>query len=441
MSNRAGRPQKMYRTSWGELIQGLDRQKDGRWRVISTGFRFSEMDESRAIQRFRQLMNSAKPLATLTVPITEPDASPAEILADWSQPLSQSQSIAIQPSSISVTVDQNDRTIEKSADYRIEEKVILDWVRHQLINNPAEFASKIGIPELAEFRRIKITQEVNISTILDNYLRNNKGKYSAVQAAKVFEKFIQETGAKNLSDLTPEKLLTFRDNIDSSTLSPITKKAYYSRIKTVIASGLKNGIDAIQIRQALDRLKILYCKQKNNPKNPQPISREDFHLLLKSANDNWRAILIVSLNLCLHLGETLQLRWSDIDLKRKCHVSNRNKTGITRAAMLWDETIRALSLLPKKSQYIFISQNGTRYNRNSAGNVFAEIRARAGVSASVKFDSLRDGAYTQASHCRDGERLSRLLAGHSNGMMDNYVKAHPEVVKPATDAVYQHYFS
>lgn len=437
MSNRAGRPQKAYRTSWGEIIQGLDRQSDGRWRVIASGVRFSEADENRAIQRFRQITSTTKPLATLTVAITEPDASPAEILADWSQPLSQS--IAIQPASISVVVDQNDRTMEKSAEFKIDEKVILDWVRTQLLDRPAEFAAKIGIPELAEFRRIKISQEINISTILDIYLKSNKGKRSALEAGKVFEKFINETGAKNLSDLTPEQLLNFRDIIDKSKLSPSSKKAYYSRIKTVISSGLKNGVDAVQIRQALDRLKILHCNEKNAPKNPQPISRQDFHRLMKSANDNWRAILMVSLNLCLHLGETLQLRWEDIDVARKCHVSNRNKTGITRAAMLWQETIQLLSVLPRKSQYIFISQHGTKYNRQAAGNVFSEIRARAGVSASVKFDSLRDGAYTQASHCRDGERLSRLLAGHSNGMMDNYVKAHPEVVKPATDAVYQHY--
>ncbi len=439
MSNRAGRPQKMYRTSWGELIPGLDLQSDGRWRIVSTGFRFSEADENRAIHRFRQITATKMPMATLTVPISGVDASPADILDGWSQPLPQSQSLAIQPASISVTVDAEDRTIEKSASFKIDEKSVLDWVRTQLLERPAEFAAKIGIPELAEFRRIQITQEIALSTILDTYLAQNKGKRSSIEAAKVFEKFTNETSVKNLSDLTPEKLIVYRKQIESSELSASSKKAYYSRIKTIISSGLKNGIDAIQIRQALDRLKILHCKDKNAPKNPMPISREDFHRLLAAANDNWRAIITVSLNLCLHLGETLQLRWEDIDIKRKYHVSNRNKTGITRAAVLWQETMDLLSRLPKKSQYIFISQHGTKYNRQAAGNVFSEIRARAGVSAEVKFDSLRDGAFTQAANCVNGERLSRLLAGHSNGMADHYVKANPEIVRPACDAVYRHY--
>jgi integrase len=441
MSSRRGRIEKSYRTSWGEIIHGFSRGNDGRWRIAQTGQKFTESNELAAVDRFKKLTQSQTPTATITIPITRVPMTPEEILDGWQKPTRQIDAIDIAPASISTTLDPDENLIERTADFHINEKSILDWVRRELIERPAEFAAKIGIPELAEFRRIKISQELALSTILESYKLQNSGKRSAVEAIKAFDRFINHTNAVNLSDLTAEQLISFREVIEKSKLSPSTKKAYYSRIKTIISSGLKNGLDAVQIRQALDRLKILHCKQQNNAKNPQPIAREDFHKLMTAANTNWRAILIVSLNLCLHLGECLNLQWSDIDMDKCVHVSKRSKTGIMRAACLWEETIDILKLLPRKSKYIFISQHGTKYNRQAAGNVFAEIRMRAGVNADVKFDSIRDGAYTVAANCgQDSERLSRLLAGHSNGMQDHYVSRNPEIVKPATDAVHRYYF-
>src|SRR5438105_373042 len=47
------RPQKPYQTSWGEIVAGLARGDDRRWRIIQTGERFREEDERKAIARFR----------------------------------------------------------------------------------------------------------------------------------------------------------------------------------------------------------------------------------------------------------------------------------------------------------------------------------------------------------------------------------------------------
>lgn len=53
MPKKVGRPQKPFESSTGEIVPGLARQVDGRWRIIATGQRFSEPDEDRAIARFR----------------------------------------------------------------------------------------------------------------------------------------------------------------------------------------------------------------------------------------------------------------------------------------------------------------------------------------------------------------------------------------------------
>lgn len=53
--NPLGRRHKPYVTSWGEAIDGLCRDSDGRWRIAGGTLRFSEADERKAIDRFRQI--------------------------------------------------------------------------------------------------------------------------------------------------------------------------------------------------------------------------------------------------------------------------------------------------------------------------------------------------------------------------------------------------
>jgi len=50
---KQGRPKKPYETSWGEIVPGLTKCGDGRWRNTVTEERFTEHDERRAIARFR----------------------------------------------------------------------------------------------------------------------------------------------------------------------------------------------------------------------------------------------------------------------------------------------------------------------------------------------------------------------------------------------------
>jgi hypothetical protein len=51
---KMGRPQKPYRTSWGELVDGLYKTPDGRWKIVATGERFTEKHEFTAVTKFKQ---------------------------------------------------------------------------------------------------------------------------------------------------------------------------------------------------------------------------------------------------------------------------------------------------------------------------------------------------------------------------------------------------
>jgi integrase len=103
----------------------------------------------------------------------------------------------------------------------------------------------------------------------------------------------------------------------------------YGQIKAVISFGLKAGLDRIQIRAALDRAKILWTSDKLPAPKPCPINREDFHKLMTAATpaNNRRAWLLVGLNLCLHLGEVITLKWDSLDLGAGTHAQLREKTN------------------------------------------------------------------------------------------------------------------
>ncbi|MCX5661534.1 MAG: hypothetical protein NTW19_17790, partial [Planctomycetota bacterium] len=66
VQGKAGRPQKPYRTTWGELIDGLARGKDERWRIIATGFRFTEASERLAVAKAKGLMGEKADSVTVS---------------------------------------------------------------------------------------------------------------------------------------------------------------------------------------------------------------------------------------------------------------------------------------------------------------------------------------------------------------------------------------
>src|SRR5688572_8078567 len=64
---RRGRPTKPYPASWGEDVQGLTQCGDGRWRIVATEQRFTEPDERRAVERFKEMTGQARKVERVAV--------------------------------------------------------------------------------------------------------------------------------------------------------------------------------------------------------------------------------------------------------------------------------------------------------------------------------------------------------------------------------------
>jgi integrase len=331
----------------------------------------------------------------------------------------------------------------------VAEPKLWAWVREQLITRPKYVAKMTDLPELAGFRNMTVPDaSIKLTDLIAIYEKQNPSNINSKRRAMaIMNRLIAFTGAKTLADLTTEELSAWRQDIETNVEGGGTKKNYYGKIKTIISFGLKVGMDQAQIRAALDRCAVLWTDTPLPSVQPKPISREHFHALLKKAGKApWRAWLLVSLNLCMSIEEVCGLLWKDFDLTKKTYAAIRAKTlqkRIPRAAVLWPETIQALKgllKLPNKGPYVFTSIRGTRYNKNTKLNDFAELREAAGLPDGVTFGTLRDGAYTAASHGTSDGRLARVLAGHrSPGLEDNYVLRNPEIVRPACEVVYKAY--
>ena len=112
----------------------------------------------------------------------------------------------------------------------------------------------------------------------------------------------------------------------------------------------------------MDRAAVLVPPPHHAKFDPRPISPEAFHKLLAAANELERAALLLSLNACLYLSELLDVDWSELHLNahEPYYLTNRNKTGMIRAAVLWPRTIDALRKLRRTPGKVFRSRTGAR---------------------------------------------------------------------------------
>ena len=323
---------------------------------------------------------------------------------------------------------------------KVNEQEMWNWCRRQILADPVHAARMTGIAALAHLRHeIKPQADIKLDAIRDLYTAKAEANWRTKgQVRSAFQRLAKLTKAETLADLSTEVLKTFRDAVNAD-LAPSAAAQVFGKLKSSLSFAAKEGMDPEQITAVLGRMRVLTTPKSITKADPHPIAPEAFRKLLGAADAQWRAILLLSLNLALYLEDVAGLQWEDFDLKAGTFVGRRQKTQVIRCGCLWPETVTAIKALPRKanSPYLFTSATGTRYKGESLYNAYLEFRTDAGVN--VVFSSMRDGAYTHAAQACE-ERFVRVLVGHRMaGLTDNYVMRNPAWVKPATDAIYTVY--
>ncbi len=197
---KRGRPSRPYRTSYdGTEVHGLHRDKDGRWRIVATGERFSEADERTALDRFREWQQQ-KQVSRVLLPIQfDSEFARADELR---------------------RITTGEGTILFSLDYRngelvgyndtiainVPERAIWAYVRKMLLLKPEYVAKHTGLPKLENFRDTSLpTASILLSALwkaFEKYAKVKKEVRRKMSAA--WDEMLGITEAVTLADLTTE---------------------------------------------------------------------------------------------------------------------------------------------------------------------------------------------------------------------------------------------
>ena len=432
---RLGRPTKVLPAAEGDIV-GLYKVpgKGHRWRITLKGphfgQRFTEADERLAIMKFRQIIQADRPMVTL--PLGAPVA-PGDIDAGPKSPPTHTQNVLAAAIESVINKDGKVQFVQ-----RIDEQALWDWAREKILADPVTAAARLGIPQIASLHSLPSPNAlITLAEIASTYTAKSESTGNTKSHTRTAIAYLRDqTKAVTLHDLTTENLLKFRDAVVGE-YAPSGAAAIFGKIKSALAFGLKQGLDAAQLNATLGRMKVLSAPRNTAKSNPAPITAGDFRKLLAAASPHWRIMLLLGLNMAMYLEDLCGLQWTDFDLEAGTYVGVRGKTQVIRVGVLWPESLDALKALPRTDQspWVFTSRTGSRYLSHTQHDLFFKFRCQAEVEA--PFSSLRDAAYTIA--CRTCEdRYSRVFAGHRMpGLMDSYIQRNPGWVKPASDAVYK----
>lgn len=166
------------------------------------------------------------------------------------------------------------------------------------------------------------------------------------------------------------------------------------------------------------------------------VTGEEVDHLLKRANPNFRAMILLGLNCGLGPADIGRLKWSDIDLEKKRLDMPRGKTGTDRRGKLWPRTVAALNRVAKlkymearrakagPTALVFITRKGLAYYREEEGKyanpipftfrrIVQDVSKRQGIKLDgVTFYRLRHTFKTLGKKGRDADALN-LMMGHT----------------------------
>jgi integrase len=392
---KTGRHRSYFTDRHGNNIDGLKRLANGKWRT-SRPYRlvFTEPDEDRAVAHFRQLQQKQS-------------GSGAGAIRDYRDPHVAAKAFverakAIGSALLTPAADGRGGIVTDST-LRPEQ---WQWLRAQLADRPKWVAEMVGVEQIGYLQDV---QKPTPSPTL-------------------------EAVGKTLREITQEHIVDYSDVVAEAAVSPTYIRQRYGTIRTILNYPPKRAKWAIDCKRALAFCSVL-VKPKKAATDPKPIDPKDFAELLKKADVQMRAILLAALNFCMYGAEVAVLNWSDIDLEKMTLITSRNKTGIIRVATIWPETAAALRELPRnKTGALFLTAIGTQADSLSVYRLFKPIRKAAGLE-DIQFSQVRDSAYTAAIETGVDLNLVRILAGHSSGISDHYVKRRPQMVKNACDAI------
>jgi len=337
--------------------------------------------------------------------------------------------------------------------YNVSEQIFWSKARELILNDIDEARKRLNI-------NIKIDANAQSSVKLANVYEVFKRhpKYANLsdknRTEASWKEFLKSVGNKPIQLISLKDIINYRDHILSQKISPKTISNTFGCIKGIIKTASREthiDADSKSLIEFLNMCKVrLFAPKQQTKQTAKLLSKPDFHKLF-NATDNikHKLILLIGLNCAMKSSDICDIKMSNIDFVNKSLVKQRHKTGIIRAAVLWDITLEYIQkYLDEKggnSEYLITCDIGKDKNKpfkpHSINEFFGDLRNKANVSKDVKFEHLRDSVKTVSVKKKpELLKVTDIIMGHKGGIGNQYLERQPEMVAEICKIVYDYYF-
>lgn len=323
--------------------------------------------------------------------------------------------------------------------YRVDGKRIREVVKNAQSRADAlkVLQSKVADAFRGEYGFKRESKRVKFAEFADQYLETyakvNKSEKSWKTDAyylKYMKNFFGKFYLDEINALDIEKYKAER-------LKQGVKKSTVNRCLAIIRKMLNLAVDGKLISND-QKIKIKFFSEKDNLME-RIINREEEDRLLEASSGYLKPILIVALNTGMRLGEILNLKWSQIDLRAREIRVEKTKSKKIRLifinAILQEELMR-LKQKRGAGEYLFLNPK-TGKPLTTVKRAFKGACRRAGIS-NMRFHDLRHTFATRLVQRGVDLITVKELLGHSSvTITERYTHSYQEQKREAVELLAQ----
>ncbi len=179
--------------------------------------------------------------------------------------------------------------------------------------------------------------------------------------------------------------------------------------------------------------------EKENNARDRWLTEEEEKVLLDKSPGWLQELIVFAANTGMRLEEILSLTWKQVDLKRGILTVIKSKNGEKRSIPL-NRTVQTLlasksKIRYLKSDYVFTSSVGTRFNQGNLRRAFISARKKVGLE-DFRFHDLRHTFATRLVQAGvDLYKVQRLLGHKTPLMTQRYAHHYSESLRDGVDVL------
>jgi site-specific recombinase XerD len=284
------------------------------------------------------------------------------------------------------------------------------------LKSMAEFALKDVEVKIVKDELGILRKEINIDKFIDGYLsyiKVNKREKTAIRYREIiehFKKFIRESEAVRLSEITPLLIEKYKQE-RLKLIKPITVNYELDLLKAFFKRAIKDNYIKENPLDDIERLKV-------TSKQPRFFAEEELREILIHCEKRDYPVFLALTSTGMRLGELINLEWEDVDLERRAITIRvkdfwEPKNSKPRAIPMTNKLVEVLKELQRGSRWVFAAKKGTQLNRNHLRERLVKLCMNIGIEPG----NIHTFRHTFASHLiMKGVDLPTVqkLMGHSD---------------------------